>query len=107
MCGITGAIWTDPALAIDQTVLDRMTSVLRHRWPDDDGAYRADYRVRPPYETMPGIALGFRRLSIIDLAGGHQPMSNEDDSVWIVFNGEIYNYRDLRRRLEGAGHKFK
>ena len=53
------------------------------------------------------MALGFRRLSIIDLAGGHQPMCNEDESVWMVFNGEIYNYRDLRRRLEGAGHQFK
>ena len=56
---------------------------------------------------MPGVALGFRRLSIIDLAGGQQPLSNEDGSVWIVFNGEIYNFRDLRRRLEGAGHRFR
>jgi asparagine synthase (glutamine-hydrolysing) len=56
---------------------------------------------------MPGVALGFRRLSIIDLAGGHQPLSNEDGTVWLVFNGEIYNYRDLRRRLEGAGHTFR
>ena len=57
--------------------------------------------------TMPGVALGHRRLSIIDVAGGHQPLSNEDGSVWIVFNGEIYNFRELRRRLEGAGHRFR
>ena len=56
---------------------------------------------------MPGVALGHRRLSIIDVAGGHQPLSNEDGSVWIVFNGEIYNFRELRRRLEGAGHRFR
>ncbi len=107
MCGITGALWTDPGLAIEQPVLARMTQVLRHRGPDDAGEYRAEYRIRPPYETLPGVALGFRRLSIIDLAGGHQPLSNEDGSIWLVFNGEIYNYRDLRRRLEGAGHKFR
>lgn len=107
MCGITGAIWTDPDLAIDAPTLARMTQVLSHRGPDDAGEYRSDYRLRPPYEPMPGVALGFRRLSIIDLAGGHQPMPNEDETVWLVFNGEIYNYRDLKRRLEGAGHRFR
>ncbi|MBC8869988.1 MAG: asparagine synthase (glutamine-hydrolyzing) [Planctomycetes bacterium] len=107
MCGITGAIWTDPQLAIDQPVLQRMTEVLRHRGPDDGGFYLGEYRLRPPYEAMPGVALGFRRLAIIDVAGGHQPMSNEDDTVWVVFNGEIYNFPELRNRLEGAGHKFK
>lgn len=107
MCGITGAIWTDPRRAIDASTLGKMTEVLRHRGPDDAGEYRTEYRVRPPYEPMPGVALGFRRLSIIDLAGGHQPMSNEDDSIWVVFNGEIYNYPTIRRRLEGAGHKFR
>lgn len=69
--------------------------------------YVCRYRLRPPYPPTPGVALGFRRLSIIDLAGGHQPMSNEDGSVWIAFNGEIYNFQDLRRRLEGAGHRFR
>src|SRR5687768_4836240 len=107
MCGITGAIWTDPERGIDAPTLSRMTEALAHRGPDDEGSLCQDFRLRPPYEAMPGIALGFRRLSIIDLAGGHQPMANEDESVWLIFNGEIYNYRDLRRRLEGAGHRFR
>lgn len=107
MCGITGAIWTDPDRAIEPAVLARMTECLRHRGPDGEGAYYTQLKHRPPYESMPGVALGHRRLSIIDLATGGQPMSNEDGSVWIVFVGEIYNYQDLRRRLEGAGHKFK
>jgi asparagine synthase (glutamine-hydrolysing) len=107
MCGITGGIWIDPAKAIDEPQLARMTDVLRHRGPDDRGLYRSDYHLRPPYEAMPGVALGHRRLSIIDLACGQQPLSNEDGTVWIVFNGEIYNYLDLRRRLEGSGHKFR
>jgi len=107
MCGITGAIWTDPDRAIDAPTLRRMTDCLRHRGPDDEGAYVSEFKFRPPYESMPGVALGFRRLSIIDLATGHQPMSNEDGSIWIVFNGEIYNYQDLRRRLEGSGHTFR
>lgn len=107
MCGIAGAIWTNPDRAIDLPVLERMTSELRHRGPDDQGTYHTDYRLRTPYDSQPGIALGHRRLSIIDLAGGHQPLSNEDNTVWIVFNGEIYNYVDLRRRLEGSGHKFR
>ena len=81
-------------LAIDPPVLQRMTDVLRHRGPDDDGFYASDTGCGPPYERMPGVALGFRRLSIIDVAGGHQPMANEDGTVWIVFNGEIYNFRD-------------
>ncbi|MDX1946572.1 MAG: asparagine synthase (glutamine-hydrolyzing) [Pirellulaceae bacterium] len=107
MCGITGAIWTDPALAVDAGQLARMTAALAHRGPDGAGAYRGDYRVRPPYEALPGIALGHRRLAIIDLATGQQPMANEDESIWIVFNGEIYNFEYLRRRLEGSGHKFR
>ena len=107
MCGITGAIWTKPERNIDTDVLDRMTRVLRHRGPDDAGSYRSEYRARPPYESLPGVALGFRRLSIIDVAGGHQPLSNEDGSVWLVFNGEVYNFAALRHRLEGAGHRFR
>ena len=107
MCGITGAIWTDPDRAIEPAVLKRMTDCLRHRGPDGAGEYLSESKLRQPYESMPGVALGHRRLSIIDLATGAQPMSNEDGSVWITFNGEIYNYLDLRRRLEGAGHKFR
>lgn len=107
MCGITGAVWTDPQLAIEPPVLARMTEVLRHRGPDDGGSYVSDLRLRPPYEVMPGVALGFRRLSIIDVAGGRQPQANEDGSVWLVFNGEIYNFPELRHRLEGAGHHFQ
>ncbi|WP_425617509.1 asparagine synthase (glutamine-hydrolyzing) [Anatilimnocola sp. NA78] len=107
MCGIAGAIWTKPERAIELPVLERMTSALRHRGPDDQGLYQSEYRIRPPYDAQPGVALGHRRLSIIDLAGGHQPLANEDETVWVVFNGEIYNYVDLRRRLEGSGHKFR
>lgn len=107
MCGITGAVWTHPDKAIAPDVLARMTQTLAHRGPDDEGHYSAELRHRPAYETVPGVALGFRRLSIIDLAGGHQPLCNEDGSIWIVFNGEVYNFADLRRRLEGAGHQFK
>ncbi|NLX97684.1 MAG: asparagine synthase (glutamine-hydrolyzing) [Rhodopirellula sp.] len=107
MCGITGAIWTEPDRAIDEPTLRRMVETLRHRGPDDEGVYTSQHRLRPGYGLVPGVALGFRRLSIIDLACGRQPMSNEDGTVWVVFNGEIYNHGDLRRRLEGAGHRFR
>src|SRR5262245_22513291 len=107
MCGITGAIWTDPERAVSAPTLQRMTDCLRHRGPDADGTYYSEFRYRPPYESMPGVALGHRRLSIIDLATGGQPMCNEDGSVWIVFNGEAYNYQALRYRLEGSGHRFR
>jgi asparagine synthase (glutamine-hydrolysing) len=83
-----------------------MTDVLHHRGPDDRGQWQATL---PGYlhHAETGVALGFRRLSIIDVAGGHQPLCNEDESVWLVFNGEIYNYRELRQRLEGSGHRFR
>src|SRR5690606_14691888 len=103
MCGIAGAAWTPNAESLDRATLRRMTDSLRHRGPDDEGAWE-----RPPGEA-PGrmhAALGHRRLSIIDVAGGHQPMSNEDGTVWIAFNGEIYNYRELRPDLEARGHIF-
>ncbi len=106
MCGITGGLWFDERRAIGGSVLDKMVQSLQHRGPDDSGVHKESLQTDVT-GVIPGVALGFRRLSIIDLAGGHQPMSNEDGSVWIVFNGEIYNYRDLRRRLEGSGHKFQ
>jgi asparagine synthase (glutamine-hydrolysing) len=97
MCGIAGIFdrsgASDPRCA---EILARMTRTLIHRGPDDEG-----YLVDGP------VGLGFRRLSIIDLAGGHQPLSNEDGSVWVVFNGEIYNYPDLTHELETKGHVFR
>jgi asparagine synthase (glutamine-hydrolysing) len=77
-------------------VLTRMTEAIRHRGPDDEGYYRDG-----------PLGLGFRRLSIIDIQGGRQPMFNEDKSLCIIYNGEIYNYRRLRRDLESAGHCFQ
>lgn len=106
MCGITGGLWFDDSKAIAPQVLDRMVDSLEHRGPDDRGCH-LESLVADVAGCIPGVALGFRRLSIIDLATGHQPMGNEDNSVWLVFNGEIYNYRELRRRLEGSGHDFR
>ena len=94
MCGIVGAAWTDPSRALPDDALTAMTRALVHRGPDEAGSYR-DERA----------ALGFRRLSIVDLEGSHQPFSNEDGTVWTVFNGEIYNFPALRRRLEAKGHR--
>lgn len=98
MCGITGFVDQSPTLEPDvrASVLDRMCRVIRHRGPDDQGTF-----------VSGGVCLGMRRLSIIDLAGGHQPMSGEDGSVTIVFNGEIYNYRELQLDLESRGHQFQ
>ena len=96
MCGICGAVWTDPSGALTTELLQAMMNRLVHRGPDDSGDYRDNH-----------AALGFRRLSIIDLAGGHQPLSNEDGTVWTVFNGEIYNFPALRRRLEAKGHTLR
>lgn len=122
MCGIAGAAWTAGALPLDLAVLERMTTVLSHRGPDDAGYYHSvaatnrAWRLLPPAlptapvnasPNAPGAALGHRRLSIIDLAGGHQPLSNEDGTVWITFNGEIYNYRELQSELERQGHHFR
>ena len=93
MCGICGAVWTASESALPEELLAGMMARLVHRGPDDSGVYYHSH-----------AALGFRRLSIIDLAGGHQPLSNENGTVWTVFNGEIYNYPALRRRLEAKGH---
>jgi asparagine synthase (glutamine-hydrolysing) len=95
MCGIYGILALSGAVQHDRSLLRSMGDAIVHRGPDDDGAY-ADA----------SLLLGMRRLSIIDVAGGHQPISNEDGSVVVVCNGEIYNYRALRQRLQAAGHRF-
>ncbi len=105
MCGITGACWTTHGSAVEESTLRRMTDSIQHRGPDDEGRYLSGGKIAAS-ETG-GVALGHRRLSIIDLAGGHQPLSNEDGTVWIVFNGEIYNYRELQPVLESQGHRFQ
>jgi asparagine synthase (glutamine-hydrolysing) len=99
MCGIAGFADITSArhstIPADRARLKAMCDVMRHRGPDDDGFY-----------VEPGVAIGMRRLSIIDLSTGHQPIHNEERSIWVVFNGEIYNYRELREALEAAGHRF-
>jgi asparagine synthase (glutamine-hydrolysing) len=84
-----------------------MTDILQHRGPDDRGTYISETHPDVGRASSCGVALGHRRLSIIDLSGGHQPMSNQDGSVWVVFNGEIYNYLELRARLESRGFVFR
>jgi asparagine synthase (glutamine-hydrolysing) len=94
MCGIAGIVRNDRS-DVDQALLARMCAAIRHRGPDDDGFY-----------INGGVGLGMRRLSIIDLKGGQQPIHNQDRTAWIVFNGEIYNYLELRDKLEKLGHTF-
>jgi len=96
MCGICGIFEPRRETAIEQAVLKNMADSIRHRGPDDDGYYCA-----------PGVGLGFRRLAIIDLEGGHQPLSNEDGTIWIAFNGEVYNFEELNRRYLSSGHTFR
>jgi asparagine synthase (glutamine-hydrolysing) len=96
MCGIAGRLNFDPARPVHRERLEAMTRSIAHRGPDGEGFY-----------VGPGIGLGHRRLSIIDLATGAQPLANEDQTVWVAFNGEIYNFADLREELEGAGHAFR
>lgn len=96
MCGICGIYEPQGESVIDRAVLKSMADQIRHRGPDDEGFY-----------TGPGIGLAHRRLSIIDVEGGHQPLSNEDGAVWIVFNGEIYNFEDLNRQYLSGGHSFR
>jgi asparagine synthase (glutamine-hydrolysing) len=102
MCGIVGFLSTGKASIPDIQVLRAMRESLVHRGPDDLGEY-----IRPIDEKGPFVFLGHRRLSIIDLAGGHQPLSNEDGTIWVIFNGEIYNFKDLRPDLESKGHRFR
>lgn len=96
MCGICGIVNISASQPIDRDVLLRMTQVLEHRGPDDQGIYIDEQ-----------AGLGSRRLSIIDLTSGRQPIANEDETMWIVFNGEIYNYRELRAYLQKGGHVFR
>ncbi len=96
MCGIAGIVLTDKNKPIDKTELENMTNSIYLRGPDDEGYY-----------VKENVGFGFRRLSIIDLHTGHQPLANEDDSIWIIFNGEIYNYQELRAKLVAKGHLFK
>ncbi len=105
MCGITGAVWREASSAIGRETLSRMTESIAHRGPDDSQTW-IDTSHQDAHGNPLAVALGFRRLSIIDLAGARQPMANEDGTVRMVFNGEIYNYQTLRHRLEGTGHRF-
>ena len=96
MCGIAGVLLRDSAATPDREALERMAGAIRHRGPDADG-----FRISGP------AGLAHRRLSIIDLAAGGQPMSSADGTVWVIFNGEIYNYPELREAMEAAGHRFR
>jgi len=95
VCGICGKLNFDTTKSVSGVLLKSMADAIQHRGPDDEGYYRSG-----------PVGFGFRRLSIIDLNTGHQPISNEDGTVWIVFNGEIYNYQELRQGLKGRGHVF-
>ena len=127
MCGIAGVSWSNPHRLPEFDEIRRMVNVLAHRGPDDSGLYHSDTGLLADFDSdrdpvpqnwpgsggtasspsSSGVVLGHRRLSIIDLGGGHQPLSNEDGSVWVVLNGEIYNYRELRDELIACGHEFR
>jgi asparagine synthase (glutamine-hydrolysing) len=96
MCGICGQYNFGSLQPVETDTIRKMASSIAHRGPDDEG-----FHFEGP------LGLGFRRLSIIDLAGGHQPMSDREESVWVVFNGEIYNFPELKAELEGYGHRFQ
>jgi len=96
MCGICGIVYRDKDQSVDRELLVKMTDTLTHRGPDDCGYY-----------VKGNVALGHRRLSIVDLSLGHQPIANEEGTLWISYNGEIYNHRDIRRDLESKGHRYK
>lgn len=95
MCGIAGIV-TPKGSTVDRALLEQMTRSLQHRGPDDQGLF-----------VCGNVGLGHRRLSIIDLASGHQPLFNEDGTVMVVYNGEIYNFKETKAELEGRGHIFK
>src|SRR4051812_34772699 len=96
MCGIAGRFNFDPLRPVARGVLEAMTDALAHRGPDAAG-----------YHVAPGIGLGHRRLSIIDLSSGDQPIANETGTVWTIFNGEIYNFGEVRAELAAHGHQFR
>ncbi|MCC7385990.1 MAG: asparagine synthase (glutamine-hydrolyzing) [Deltaproteobacteria bacterium] len=96
MCGLVGVYYFDRSHPVDRALLERQNDSLIHRGPDAGGVF-----------AEPGVGLGHRRLSIIDLTGGHQPMWDVEQRVGIIFNGEIYNYRELRERLQARGHRFR
>jgi len=96
MCGIFGIVNIVDGTQPGRALLEQMGHVIRHRGPDDGGFYFGQ-----------GIGLGMRRLSIIDVAGGHQPIANEDETIWLVLNGEIYNFHELRKELKKKGHRFR
>ena len=96
MCGIAGTFFVDSATHVDPLSIQAMTDVIVRRGPDDEGQF-----------VQGQVGLGMRRLSIIDVAGGHQPIANEDETLWIVFNGEIFNHEPLQRELKQRGHRFR
>ena len=96
MCGICGQFSYERQAPVSRRDIEKMARSIVHRGPDDEGYY-----VNGP------IGLGFRRLSIIDIEGGHQPMSDAEETIRVIFNGEIYNFPELRRELEGFGHAFR
>ena len=96
MCGICGQFNFASNQPVEPDTIRRMTQTMVHRGPDDEGHFISGR-----------VGLGFRRLSIIDLAGGHQPMSDAEETVWVILNGEIYNFKELRSELEGLGHSFR
>ncbi len=102
MCGLTGGVWNNPSQAISPDELERMTSVIAHRGPDDQQTWLSE-----PLSNGVRAAFGHRRLSIIDLDNSQQPLANEDGSITVAFNGEIYNYRELREQLQAKGHTLR
>src|SRR5271165_439088 len=96
MCGICGIFFSDRAGRVSGEALANMCRRIVHRGPDDEGSFVEE-----------NVGLAMRRLSIIDVKDGHQPLANEDGDMWIVFNGEIYNHADLRTQLQAKGHRYR
>src|SRR5215813_14945460 len=96
MCGICGAFYNDRSRRVERDILAEMNRQIVHRGPDDDGFF-----------VEGNVGLAMRRLSIIDIKTGHQPISNEDDNLWIVYNGEIYNHEELRADMLARGHRYR